>query len=93
MAKKYDMRLNIYLDENEPKDKIVIDFLNNKYSAVGFIKETMYALATEGAVQGVTNIKPIDNEQLNNELHSNQDSQEEYEEIYEEIKGIREIEM
>jgi len=51
MAKKYDVRLNIYLDKSEPKDKILIEFLEKKYSEVGFIKETMYALATGEAIQ------------------------------------------
>lgn len=53
MAKKYDMRLNVYLDENEPKDKILINFFKEKYSPVGFIKETMYALATGRTVEKI----------------------------------------
>lgn len=57
MAKKYDMRLNVYLDENEPKDKILIDFFNKKYSPVGFIKETMYALANGIDFQNNISIK------------------------------------
>jgi len=51
MAKKYDVRLNIYLDSTDPKDKIIVDYLSKKYSEVGFIKETMYALATGDVVQ------------------------------------------
>lgn len=57
MAKQYAMRLNIYLDENEPKDKILIDYLDKTYSPVGFIKETIYALATGAAVQSAKMIQ------------------------------------
>ncbi|MBY6918166.1 hypothetical protein [Clostridium botulinum] len=83
MAKKYDMRLNIYLDEKDPKDKILIDFLNKKYSAVGFIKETIYELATGGTVHGVTSVQAVNSEPL-----MNQDEQE-----FEPIKGISDIEI
>jgi len=82
MAKKYDLRLNIYLDENEPKDKILIDYLNTKYSAVGFIKETMYSLAIGTTVHGEATIQAIESEPLI------KDDPE-----YEEIKGVSDIDM
>lgn len=87
MAKKYDMRLNIYLDENEEKDKILIDFLNKKYSPVGFIKETIYALATGEVVQSGLSIQAISSEPL--EYEPVKEDPEEFEPI----KNINEIEM
>lgn len=88
MAKKYDMRLNVYLDENEPKDKILIDFFKRKYSAVGFIKETMYALATVAAVQS----GPIIQSNII-ETSLDQEEQQKKEPEYEPIKGANDIEL
>lgn len=88
MAKKYDMRLNVYLDKNEPKDKIIIDFLKKKYSEVGFIKETMYALAIEEAVRSSPIIQANVIEQS-----LDQGYQQKNESEYEPIKGAADIEL
>lgn len=85
MAKKYAMRLNVYLDENEPKDKIIIDFLTKKYSEVGFIKETMYTLAIGSVVQNIV-IQSNTNELL-------VDKMLEPEQEYEPIKDAGDIEL
>jgi hypothetical protein len=85
MAKKYDMRLNVYLDENEPKDKILIDFFNKKYSPVGFVKETMYALATGVTFQNNISIKA---ERIEPVFDTEKNIEE-----YEEIRDIENIEM
>lgn len=77
MAKNYDVRLNVYLDKNEPKDKTIIDFLDKKYSAVGFIKETIYALATGASFQNIV----FQSNTANLSENTNQDQDEEYEPI------------
>lgn len=41
------MRINVYLNKDNDKDKIIIDYLNSKYNCQAYIKEMLYALATE----------------------------------------------
>lgn len=88
VAKKYDMRLNVYLDKNEPKDKILIDFFEEKYSPVGFIKETMYALATGRTVERIPIIQSNNIEQFLDIEELQKEEQE-----YEPIKGADDIEL
>jgi hypothetical protein len=86
MAKQYAMRLNIYLDENEPKDEILIKFLNKKYSPVGFTKEMLYALATGEAVQSGPSIQANTSEpSLDQEVAADQE--------FEPVKGVEDIEL
>jgi len=69
------MRVNLYLNENEPKDKVIIDFLNKRYSSPAFIKETLFGLAT-GEPVGI-----IQKDNESNPLESRLENDDEYEEI------------
>lgn len=40
------MRINLYFNEEEPKDQVIIEFLEKRYSPKGFIKEMLYGMAT-----------------------------------------------
>ena len=39
------IRINLYLNENNERDKLIIDMLNKKYSTSGYMKEILYAAA------------------------------------------------
>lgn len=73
MSKKAK-RINIYLNEDDPKDYIIINFLNKRYSETGFIKETLYSMATGSGVNIVQDHTPSNLIQL-------QPLSEEYEDI------------
>lgn len=38
-------RVNFYLNPDNMKDKVIIEYLNQRYSANDYIKETLYNLA------------------------------------------------
>lgn len=40
-------RVNFYLNPENTKDNIIINYLNQRYSAADYIKETLYNLAYE----------------------------------------------
>ena len=69
------MRVNLYLNENEPKDKVIIEFLNKRYSSPAFIKESLYGMAT-GATLDI-----IQKDNKSNPLESRLENDEEYEKI------------
>jgi hypothetical protein len=86
MAKTYDVRLNVYLDSTDPKDKIIVDYLRLKYSEVGFIKETMYELATNQVVQSGPSIQANTSEPLiDQEVAADKE--------FEPVKGADEIKL
>ena len=39
------MRVNLTLNDTNKRDKTIIDFLNSRYSASGYIKELLYQVA------------------------------------------------
>ena len=41
------MRVNLSLNENNSKDKKIIDFLESKYNSCAYIKEILYQLAND----------------------------------------------
>lgn len=74
-------RINFYLNPLNSKDKVLIEYLNQRYSATDYIKEVLYGLAY-GFVpaQNVINndYKPVLSEQN---------------EIYEKIEELDDIEL
>ncbi|MEG0297638.1 MAG: hypothetical protein RR620_13040 [Clostridium sp.] len=44
------MRINFTLNEDKPKDKTIIDFLENQYNAGDYIKYILYQNATNRVV-------------------------------------------
>ena len=38
-------RINFYLNPENPKDKVIIEYLNQRYSPADYIKETLYGMA------------------------------------------------
>lgn len=59
------MRINFTLNPNTKNDKIIIDFLEKKYNATGYIKDLLYQVATNQPIIpvaiGTVNI-PIEEE-------------------------------
>lgn len=74
-------RINFYLNPLNSKDKVLIEYLNQRYSATDYIKEVLYGLAygfvPAPSVINTNNISNI----------SEQD------EIYEEIEELDDIEL
>lgn len=48
-------RVNLYLNPDNIKDMIIVQYLNQRYSAAEFIKETLYSMAMGNMV----NSQPI----------------------------------
>lgn len=85
------MRISVNLNENNEKDKVIIEFLEKKYSSVGFIKETMYTLAIgEDITPGVNIIKPKDlkHKEITKEVVLDEEVEE-----FEEIEDLDQIEL
>lgn len=38
-------RINFYLNPENPKDKVLIEYLNQRYSPTDYIKEILYGMA------------------------------------------------
>lgn len=61
MLRGVQMRINLSLNENNSKDKKIIDFLESRYNASAYIKEVLYQLAS-GGFHGVgATVNVIDN--------------------------------
>ena len=60
-TRQNDMRVNFTLNENNNKDKVIIDFLENKYNATYYIKNLLYDMALGNSIpiipiqQGIVN--------------------------------------
>lgn len=67
-------RVNFYLNPDNIKDNIIIQYLNQKYSATDYIKETLFSLANGREVSRVVS---------NIEFKESVNEKEEYEEIEE----------
>lgn len=46
-------RINFYLNPENEKDKVIIEYLNQRYSATDYLKETLYNLANGIEMQQV----------------------------------------
>ena len=73
-------RINFYLNPENPKDKVIIEYLNQRYSPADYIKETLY-----GMVYG------IEMSQVN--LSSNRAEIVKKKEEYEKIEELDDIEL
>lgn len=67
-------RINFYLNPDNIKDKIIIQYLNQKYSATDYIKEILYSL-----VNGTEIARIVSNIEFKESINK----KEEYEEIEE----------
>lgn len=82
-------RVNFYLNPDNAKDQVIIDFLNGRYSVNDYMKELLYSLATGSAIN---NSYVNSNSIMNKSDESISDPNGEVEE-YEEIKGVDDIEL
>lgn len=48
------MRIYITLNSEKPKDKIILDYLENSYDSKGEIKRLLYQIATNGVQIGIS---------------------------------------
>jgi hypothetical protein len=48
------LRVNLHLNEDNERDKLIIDMLNSKYSAAGYTKEVLYAAAKGESIISLT---------------------------------------
>lgn len=53
-------RVNFYLNPDNMKDKVIIEFLNQRYSPNDYIKETLYNLAYGIEVPQVKNVFKVE---------------------------------
>lgn len=67
-------RINFYLNPENPKDKVIIEYLNHRYSPTDYIKETIYGIASNIQIPYTSSIP---------ELKYNEIVKEEYEKIEE----------
>lgn len=67
-------RINFYLNPENEKDNVIIEYLNQRYSATDYLKETLYNLANGTEMQQVI---------MNSRTEKSVDKKEEYEEIEE----------
>lgn len=75
------MRINVYLNEENEKDKKIIKYLESKYNSQAYIKEMLFSLANE-----------VNLIETKIEKYNDKDSIENIE-VFEEIKGIDSIEL
>lgn len=67
-------RVNFYLNPDNIKDNMIIQYLNQKYSATDYIKEMLYSLANGTEIASIVS---------NIEFKESINRKEEYEEIEE----------
>ena len=73
-------RINFYLNPENPKDKVIIEYLNQRYSPTDYIKETLYGMAYGREITHVN-------------LSSNRAEIVKKKEEYEEIEELDDIEI
>lgn len=73
------MRINLTLNDNNERDKTIIDFLNTRYSACSYIKELLYQVAKGNNISFFSNSEPIQQITVNQE--------------YEEIENLNDIDL
>ena len=74
-------RINFYLNPLNSKDKVLIEYLNQRYSATDYIKEVLYGLAY-GFMPAQSTTKNINTITIS-----------ETNEVYEEIEELDDIEL
>ena len=81
------MRVNLSLNENNFKDKEIIDFLESKYNSCAYIKEILYQLANDNDEVNIL----LSNRNKN--FETTKQFKEEPEESFDEIIGVEGIEL
>ena len=81
------MRVNLSLNENNSKDKKIIDFLESKYNSCAYIKEILYQLANDNDEVNIL----LSNKNKN--FETTKQFKEEPEESFDEIIGVEGIEL
>lgn len=81
------MRVNLSLNENNSKDKKIIDFLESKYNSCAYIKEILYQLANDNDEVNIL----LSNRNKN--FETTKQFKEEPEESFDEIMGVEGIEL
>ena len=81
------MRVNLSLNENNSKDKKIIDFLESKYNSCAYIKEILYQLANDNDEANIL----LSNRNKN--FETTKQFKEEPEESFDEIIGVEGIEL
>ena len=79
------MRVNLSLNENNSKDKKIIDFLESKYNSCAYIKEILYQLANDNDEVNIL--------LSNKNFETTKQFKEEPEESFDEIIGVEGIEL
>lgn len=79
------MRINLTLNDNNERDKTIIDFLNTRYSACSYIKELLYQVAKGNNISFFSNSEPIQQITVNQEQEPKQE--------YEEIENLNDIDL
>ena len=81
------MRVNLSLNENNSKDKKIIDFLESKYNSCAYIKEILYQLANDNDEVNIL----LSNR--NKSFETTKQFKEEPEESFDEIIRVEGIEL
>ena len=81
------MRVNLSLNENNFKDKKIIDFLESNYNSCAYIKEILYQLANDNDEVNIL----LSNRNKN--FETTKQFKEEPEESFDEIIGVEGIEL
>lgn len=84
LDKQGKYRFNMYLNPKLDKDKVIIEYLAQRYSAQDFIKETLYSIATGQNITTATNTNNSNEEIAVVEIPA---------EEYDDIKGLNDIEL
>lgn len=74
------MRVNFTLNENNSKDKAIIDFLERKYNATYYIKNLLYDVALGNSIPIIPTQITVNQEQ-------------ELKQEYEEIENLNDIDL
>ncbi len=87
------MRINLNLNENNSKDKKIIDFLESRYNSSAYIKEVLYQLISGGlhrVEDTVVNVLLDHSRGIPEGIHP---IKEETEEDFDEILGVDGIDL
>ena len=76
------MRVNLTLNDTNKRDKTIIDFLNSRYSASGYIKELLYQVAKGNNISFISNLES-----------TNKIAKKPTKEDFEEIEGLNDIDL
>ena len=76
------MRVNLTLNDTNKRDKTIIDFLNSRYSASGYIKELLYQVAKGNNISFISNLES-----------TNKIAKKPKKEDFEEMEGLNDIDL